>query len=282
MRIAHAASVEWAGVSRHRDTTIVFKRLLTGPVGTADNFELSLVRMDGRYTTPRHRHNYDQIRFPLEGALNYAPGRDMHPGSIGYFPEGTPYGPQDVPAGGVSMALQFGGDSGQGMLTYDQLGAASKALSEVGQFEKGVYTRVMPDGRKINLDGFEAVWQQATGAPLVYPAARYEEPVIMKPDAFAWSAEGKGVARRHLGTFGERGVVIEQAKLEGGQLTLSPAHRLLGFVRVGAGQLGGQALAEHDGFELLAGESATLSGGGLEVLLMTLPTAARASASAAA
>jgi len=281
MRIAHAASIDWAGVSRHRDTTIVFKRLLTGPAGTPDNFELSLVRMDGRYTTPRHRHNYDQIRVPLEGVLNYAPGKDLHPGSIGYFPEGTPYGPQDVPAGGVSMALQFGGDSGQGMLTYDQLGAASKALSEVGVFEKGVYTRVMPDGSKINLDGFEAVWQQATGAPLVYPAARYEEPVVMKADAFAWGAAGKGVARRHLGTFGERGLSIEQVKLDRGQTVLGAAHRLLGFVRAGAGQLGGQALAAHDGFEILAGESAVMSGG-LEVILMTLPSAARAGASAAA
>jgi hypothetical protein len=273
MRVIHQGDVVWAGVSKHRDATIVFKRLLTGPFGTPDAFELAIVRMDGRYTTPRHRHNYDQIRFPLSGpGLNYGPNREVPAGAVGYFPEGTYYGPQDIQPGGVSMALQFGGASGQGMLSYDELGRASKELTEIGNFDSGVFKQEMPDGRQINKDGFEAVWEHVTGKPLVYPLARFAEPVVMHPEAFAWSDAGQGVTRKHLGTFGERGVALSMVRLKGGTLTLAPVARCLGFVHAGDGVAGDEALGLHDAFEVLPGEIITLSGDGLEVLLMELPS----------
>jgi hypothetical protein len=273
MRIIHQDGIAWGGVSKHRDATIVFKRLLTGPFGTPDAFELALVRMDGRYTTPRHRHNYDQIRFPLSGpGINYGPDREVPTGAVSYFPEGTYYGPQDIPSGGVAMALQFGGASGQGMLSYDDLGRASKELSEIGRFEAGVFRQDLPDGRKINKDGFEAVWEHVTGKPLVYPPARFAEPVVMHPEAFAWRDGGQGVKRKHLGTFGERGVALSMVRLKGGSLMLAQSVRCLGFVYGGKGRAGDEALGLHDAFEVLPGETLKLSGDSLEVLLMDIPS----------
>jgi hypothetical protein len=252
-------------------------------MGTPDAYELSLVRMDGRYTTPRHRHNYDQIRFPLSGVgLNYGPGREVPLGAIGYFPEGTYYGPQDVPPGGVSMALQFGGASGQGMLSYDDLGRASKELSDAGAFEAGVYKRVLPDGRTVNKDGFEAVWEHVTGKPLTYPKARFEEPVVMHPEAFAWRMASEGCRIRNLGSFGERGVMLQIVGMTSGTFTLDARARTLGFVCSGAtGSLNGRALALHDGFELEAGESGTLAGDDIQILLIHLPSAAAPAMAAA-
>ena len=71
MQTIHAADVEWGEVSGHRSGGIDFKRLLQGTPGTPDNFELSIVRTAGDYFTPRHRHNFDQVRFCLEGAMNH-------------------------------------------------------------------------------------------------------------------------------------------------------------------------------------------------------------------
>jgi hypothetical protein len=278
MRIIHQNSIAWGGVSKHRDATIVFKRLITGPFGTPDAFELALVRMDGRYTTPRHRHNYDQIRFPLSGpGINYGPAKEVPTGAVSYFPESTYYGPQDIPPGGIAMALQFGGASGQGMLSYDDLGRASKELSEIGSFEAGVFKQELPDGRKINKDGFEAVWEHITGKPLVYPPARFAEPVVMHPEAFAWQNGGQGhdatgVASKHLGTFGERHVTLRLVRLMGGSLVLKPSARCLGFVYKGEGRAGDETIGLHDAFEVLPGDVMKLSGDGLEILLMDIPS----------
>src|SRR5881296_2822076 len=89
MQAADPARVAWTTVSGHRAGRIEFKRLLHGTPGRPDNFELSLVRTFADYATPRHRHNFDQIRCCLSGAMNYAPRKDLVAGSVAYFPEGN-------------------------------------------------------------------------------------------------------------------------------------------------------------------------------------------------
>ena len=94
MQTIHADAIEFGAVSGHRSGGIDFKRLMQGTPGSPDNFEFSIVRTAGDYFTPRHRHNFDQVRYCIEGAMNYAPGKDLKAGTAGYFPEGTYYGPQ--------------------------------------------------------------------------------------------------------------------------------------------------------------------------------------------
>ena len=109
MHVAHGSRMTFGPVSGHRSGGIDFKRLIQGTPGAADNFELSLVRTAGDYYTPRHRHNFDQVRFCLEGVMNYAPGKNLERGAVGYFPEGTFYGPQQDTAVSVTLVLQMGG-----------------------------------------------------------------------------------------------------------------------------------------------------------------------------
>ncbi|MBV9076090.1 MAG: hypothetical protein JO048_01255 [Methylobacteriaceae bacterium] len=284
MRIGHARDVEWAGVSRHRDATITFKRLITGEPGP-ENFELALVRMDGPYTTPRHRHNYDQIRLALDGALNFAPGRDLAPGAVGYFPEGTYYGPQAVAAGSLSMAVQFGGASGQGLLSYDDLGRGSRELAAKGRFENGVYTETGPDGQRRNKDGFEAVWEHVTGRPLVYAPTRFTDPVVMHPDSFVWRRSADGLAIKHLGTFGERRVALELIRLAPGARHARPLEdRSLAFVLAGGPTIGGEPLALHDAAAFEPGERAEIAveDASATLMLITLPSLPAVAAVAAA
>ena len=75
-------------VSGHRSGGIDFKRLIQGDEGAPDNFEFSFVRTAGDYYTPRHRHNFDQLRFCLEGSMNFAPGKDFKAGAVGIFSRG--------------------------------------------------------------------------------------------------------------------------------------------------------------------------------------------------
>ena len=68
--------------------------LLHGSEGSPDNFYLSIGVLGGDFVSPRHRHNFDQVRFQLEGTCDFASDGTMRPGSIAYFPGGTRYGPQ--------------------------------------------------------------------------------------------------------------------------------------------------------------------------------------------
>lgn len=49
-----------------------FRRLMEGEPGTIDNFQLSLGRVSGDFYSPRHRHNFEQIRFKIADTLNFA------------------------------------------------------------------------------------------------------------------------------------------------------------------------------------------------------------------
>jgi len=244
MKIADAAMINWGLVSGHRAGVIEFKRLLQGQPRTPGNFELSLVRTGSDYYTPRHRHNFDQVRLGLNGSLTWAPGRDLKQGSVGYFPEGTPYGPQTDKAGAVFMLLQFGGASGNGFMSYDELSCGFRSMRELGRFEKGTFAYVDQNGTARRKDGYEAVWEHVNGRELEYPAPRYEEPIISHPERFDWIADAssRGVMHKWLGSFSERNVGCGFLRLNQGasfRVPSAPAPRLF-FITAGAVQLGGR------------------------------------------
>jgi hypothetical protein len=205
MQIANANDVAWAGISGHRYGMIEFKRLLRGEPPQA--YELSLVKTSGEYRTPRHRHNYDQVRFGLTGDTNYAPGKDLGPGQVGFFPEGTSYGMQKIVSDPIVMAIQSCGVSGEPFMSYDQLRQGGKELVDRGgRFEgDGVYSWIDAVGRHHNKDSYEAIWEHVFGRPIHYAPARYDEPVIMTLANYVYRplADAEGVERRVLGIFTE-------------------------------------------------------------------------------
>ena len=237
MQTTHAAEVEWGEVSGHRSGGIRFKRLLQGTPGTPDNFELSIVRTAGDYFTPRHRHNFDQVRFCLEGAMNFAPGRDLKAGTVGYFPEGTFYGPQSDTSRSVVLLLQMGGSAGYGFMGYRELADGYKELSSLGRFDGGVFTHHTSDGHLIRKDGYEAVWEHVNGRAVEYPPPRYEDPIILYPDSFGWLAtRDPGFELKHMATFGERALNIGEIRATRGSRHKVDRHRApeLLFVESGA------------------------------------------------
>ena len=260
MRLVDSSKVEW-----RRDAGNVrggggldFKRLLAGRPGTPENYRLNLNKTVGDFETPRHRHNFDQVRIVLEGDMRISPQQIVKEGQVGYFPEGTYYGPYDDSGGHrISMIVQFGGASGNGFMSEEEAIAAKSELLKEGTFKGGVFFRTAGTG-KPNQDAFEAVWERAIGK-VVYPRPRYDFPIVADPRSFDWKATGQnGVSYKLLGNFTERATRLECVRLEPGASWTSPQENalLLLFVLRGAGSCNDEPYSKHTAIEIEAGETA--------------------------
>ena len=200
-----------------RGGNLDYRYLLEGDDSSPGNYHLGVsASADQDYLTPRHRHNFEQIRFPLEGAFEYGKDQVLPAGWVGYFPEGVYYGPQILHKGIVLMQVQFGGASGSGYLSKEQRQVGLDGLRNRGHFEKGAFTYIDDKGQRHRQDAYEAIWEQAAGRKLEYPEPRYKDLVIMNPANFAWIKDpaAPGVERKWLGTFTERELRVGFVKLE--------------------------------------------------------------------
>jgi len=192
-------------VRRGRVHMIRRKRLPleTGIPGVTMEYSLSVVP-DG-YFTPRHRHNFDQIRYTLSGVQSTGLG-DLAAGECGYFPEGSHYGPQKQEGECECLVLQFQGASGEHLLSNEEMNATyDRLIKSGGKFENGVYKGFKPDGSPKNRDSYEAIWEAHEGRELVFPPPRYREPVMMLSKNFRFWPDRKrpGLEIKHLGSFSE-------------------------------------------------------------------------------
>src|SRR4029078_7323475 len=92
----------------------------TGVPGLTIEYSISVVP-EG-FSTPRHRHTFDQIRYTLTEIQSTAYG-DLAPGECGYFPEGAYYGPQKQDGESLGFALPLQGASGAQLLAQEEMRA---------------------------------------------------------------------------------------------------------------------------------------------------------------
>ncbi len=205
-----------AGDKAHRPAGIGFHFLLEGTEFALDNYQLAIVEAND-YRTPRHRHNFEQIRILLEGEFGFDAGLSQAAGSVGYFCEGTYY-TQDARGKSRTLLLQVAGPSRQSYMSEPQLNAGIEALRTRGEFHDGVYTHQDDSGKKHNSDGYEAIWTHIFGKPVRYPKPHYDSPVLLRPERFDYlpRKDAPGVSARHLGTFNERRLGLEMLRLDAG------------------------------------------------------------------
>ncbi len=259
MQVTDPESLDWVDGVPHRATTINVKTLVE-----QDGLQLTLSEVhDLTMHSPRHRHNFDQIRIGLDGVATYGRNREIHERMIGYFPEGTRYGPQGVSRiPNTQVVLQFEGASASRYLRAGVLARSTEVLRSAGQFRDGLY---FADGERRGVDAFQSVWEHATGRPMVYPEPRYEEPVYMHVDAFAYVPSGApGVERKLLGTFGERELSIRMTRLRAdADVAIGDGRqRCICFVMSGSVRLDAERLGQWSAVYTDAGEVGTLSGVG--------------------
>ncbi|HEY3917175.1 MAG TPA: hypothetical protein VGL83_05255 [Stellaceae bacterium] len=170
--------------------------------------EFSWRRYDKGYGTPRHKHIFDQYRYNLSGKRQIKDGF-LEAGEVAFYPEGVYYGPQMQEEECIGLGLQFQGLSGIPYLTHKQLRDARKAMiAEGAVFKNGIYTQILPDGRKINKDSHLALTEYVSGRKVEFPEGRFEKPIVMRPQGHPWIGDRKldGVEHKRLGTFGGSGI----------------------------------------------------------------------------
>jgi hypothetical protein len=238
-----------------RDGKLSQKFLLEGDDDSPNNYLLNVgLTGTGGWGTPRHRHNFDQIRYVLKGKYPASPHKIMGEGSVGYFPESVHYGPQDRPEGLEMMVIQFGGASGSGFLSTPRREAANEALKAKGEFKNGIFTWFDENGQKHNMDGSAACFEEATGKKLVFAEPRYDDIVLMNPDACEWiPSETPGVYTKLLGTFTERNTRIGFIKVEAGATYNTGTRSQVEVLFMGTGNItiDGKTYGDKTAIELL-------------------------------
>jgi hypothetical protein len=158
---------------------------------------------DRGYTSIRHRHDFEQLRFAAEGKMDLG-FAVLETGDVAYFPANAYYGPQRC-EGSIILIAQWG----DRFITKEDSDRAVAELSAHGEFSDGIYRSVTPDGRPFNKDPLNAIWEQVFQEPYVPQKPRYRQPVVMTPSAFGWGEPEGAVHRRRLGTFSENALTIE-------------------------------------------------------------------------
>jgi hypothetical protein len=248
------------------------KRLFDGEEGSPDNYGLVLADESSSYYSPSHRHLWDQVRFCLDGAVPIGRGMSVRAGEVAYFPEGVRYGPQEGGPDRTVLVLQFGGASGHGYLSPEQIDRGRSELAELGRFDGGLFHRHV-DGTK--QDAYEAVWQHVVGGDVVYPEATIQAPIVLRPTAFPGRPTGApGVRCRRLGMFEPRGLGIDVVELDDGathRLTAEGA-TVLAWVVDGAGVVDGEPVSARTAIRLRDATAVDVRGTGeLRLLVVTVP-----------
>jgi hypothetical protein len=163
--------------------------------------------------SPRHRHNFEQIRYVLEGRLKV--GRKQYGrGTLIYIGESVYYGPQSRDEDTRWLMFQFPGPSGIPKFANPEIRKGRDELRAQGVvFQHGIAH--FPSGKK--QDGMEAIWECVAGREIEYAPPRYEDPVFVYSEAFPWRSTGhQGVSIKHLAYFNECGPSVSLLRLQPG------------------------------------------------------------------
>ncbi len=258
MRASQASNVDVDQVGSMREGVLSQKHLLIGEDGSPNNFDLNTgLAGAGGWRTPRHRHDFDQIRYVIKGDYPYMDGKVLPEGWVAYFPESVYYGPQDRPEGLQTMVLQLGGASGNGYLSVAGRDAANAALQATGTFKGGKYIYQDDAGATHEQDASEACFEHATGRKLRFAEPRYDAVVVMNPAAYAWlPGDTLGVSVKWMGSFTERAARIGFIRIDAGAVFEGGMMAQTAILYQTSGQVvvDGTDYGPGSAFEFLAGE----------------------------
>jgi hypothetical protein len=276
MKIVQFEDVPLVRGLEHRGGTFHSRTLAEGVPGTPGNFKFSISTLGTDYSGPRHRHNFDQYRFMIEGESDYGQDGPLKAGMLGYYPEGVHYGPQVNKTEITCAVLQFGGASGSGYLLPREVKAGMEELKKFGEFKDGVFYRADGAPGKKSRDAYQAIWEHVHGREMVYPKGRYDAPIMMDSANFEWAPVkgAQGVSEKLFGVWTERRTEAGLLRLDAGA-----KHRVEGrgiyLVLSGAGTCEGKPLKRYTTVFLDHGEETRLSATEtLELLHYGLPNLA--------
>jgi len=217
---------------KNRPGRVQRKFVREGEISPGVGFTADLVRYEGGHGTfsaPRHRHNFDQIRYVVSGRPDFGNGQVAEGGQVAFFPAGAHYGPEVIEEAEV-LLIQWSDE----WMTRSQHDATYAEMQKVGEFKDGYYVTVDADGTERRADGRNAVWETFMNRALTYPTPQYPQPVVMEPQGFEWRPAGDGAASKMLGRFTDRDVYLAGYRWDtGGTVVLSAERTQLLWVSSG-------------------------------------------------
>jgi hypothetical protein len=260
MFVLETAAMAWDPVTANtRNGRISRKFIREGELAPGVGYTSDLVKYHGGhgvFTAPRHRHNFDQIRLTLAGETDYGYEQIAGPGDATFFPAGAYYGPERFEEAEIFL-LQWSPD----WVTRDQSNAAYVTLSTTGEFKDGFYISTDDDGREIKKDGTNAVWEAVNGKPLVIPAPKYQQPILMRPEGFDWKPAPGGVIVKDLGHFTDEDLnIVTYRWSDDAMVQLSPERTQILWIASGAMSLDGREFGAQTILFSDLGESHELRG----------------------
>ncbi|GAF47626.1 hypothetical protein [Rhodococcus wratislaviensis] len=263
---------------RNRAGRVHRKFVREGEVSPGVGFTADLVFYEGGHGTfnaPRHRHNFDQIRFIVSGQPDFGDGIVADDGQAAFFPAGAHYGPEVIEQAEV-MLIQWSSS----WVTREQHDATYAEMQKVGEFKDGYYVTVDADGNEHRADGRNSVWETFTGRQLTYPTARYPQTILMNPEGFEWRPVSAGLQVKSLGRFTEDEVYVSAYRWTDGQgaLDLSPERMQFIWVSEGEVSVGTQTYGPRTVIFSDLGESVVVNGkNGASAVVFGMPVPASGS-----
>jgi hypothetical protein len=207
VQIVDTHELPWQLVTPNTRGGDVFRKIIRGAEGGRRvSYDVRLERFgegDRGYASIRHRHDFEQLRFAVSGQMDLG-FATLKEGDIGYFPANAYYGPQHC-EGAVILIAQWG----DRFIPKADSDRAVAELSAKGEFRDGFYVSMDDDGRAVQKDPLNAIWEQIFQRPYVPQSPRYPQPILVTPGAFEWSELDEGVRVRNLGVFTENALSLE-------------------------------------------------------------------------
>jgi hypothetical protein len=235
-------TIPWEPVTANTRTGKISRKFIReAELGPGFGYTCDLVKYHpghGVFTAPRHRHNFDQIRLTLDGETDYGYSQVAAGGDATFFPAGAYYGPERFEAAEIFL-LQWSSE----WVTRAQSNAAYARLASKGEFRDGHYITTDDDGNEISADGTNAVWEEVNGKSLVIPSPKYQQPILMRPEGFAWRPAGAGLLAKDMGHFTEADLnIVAYQWSTGGTVTLTGERTSILWIASGALSLDGRTL----------------------------------------
>lgn len=274
MFVLQTESMKWEPVTKNpRGGIIVRKFLREAQVSNGIGYTADLVRYEPGevFTTPRHNHNFDQLRYTISGAPDYGKEMIAPPGAVTFFPAGAYYGPQSMDTVEI-LLVQWS----ENWVTREMSDAAYATLEKRGEFRDGYFFGKDADGNETRQDAVNAMWAEALGHQVVNPTPKIPNCVIMNPDAYGWRDVSQGVQARDLGHLTDLDFNPVQYAVEpGGVVDLGDERTHIVWVDSGEVDLGDQILGERSIVFCDQGETLRVKGSSAAVVTifgMPLPT----------
>jgi hypothetical protein len=213
-------AMPWSVVSNHTRVGVIQRKFVReGEVlpGVGYDCDIYHYTQDGeRFFTPRHHHDFEQIRYAISGDMDFGHHNTTQAGDIAYFPAGAYYGPQAIDEATV-LLIQW---SPFWVSRADNERAVNE-LKNLGTFENGFYITQDPAGKEVRKDSLNAIWEHVYQRPAFFPTPKYSGPIIMHPNAYGWRPKCSGVSIKMLGRFTEQDLQVYALRWEAEEATVS-------------------------------------------------------------